>query len=259
MRSAALFSLVCAATVAAQTPTTQLIGRVIDHGNGDGISGASVRLSNGASVVSDKRGWFTLSNVPEGRLAVTVEMLGYQTRQDSITIQPARSHDIEIRLSTKPIQLPALAVTARSRWLEENGFYERRMGALSPRVITAAELERRGRSTLTEVFGELPSVRVIKLGGNNGVKRVVRFMNSASADGLRMAGSNIPGCEPALFIDGMRYRDRMMGGAGGVTIDSWDVIAPLAIEAIEIFKSGGAPMNFNDSCGTVLIWTKRGG
>ena len=256
MRSAALFSLVCAANVAAQTPSTLLIGRVIDHGNGDAISGAAIKLSNGSSAVSDKRGLFTMSGLPEGRVAVTVEMLGYQTRQDSISIQPGRSHDIEIRLSTKPIQLPALTVTARSRWLEENGFYERRASGLAPRIINAADIERRGRSTLTEVFGELPSIRVFQVPGSS-VRRIVRFM---SGDGTQSArSSRVPGCEPALFIDGKRYQDRLTPDPIGSTIDDWNVIVPLAIEAIEIYRGGGAPMMYNDNCGTIMVWTKRGG
>jgi hypothetical protein len=260
MRLAGLLPLTCAATLAAQTPTSQLIGRVVDHDNREGLAGATVRLANGSAAVTDKRGWFLLTNVLEGRLGVAVELLGYQVRQDTITIQPGNTHDIEIRLSKKPIQLPPLAVTVRSRWLEENGFYARRMSGLSTRVITAADLERRNRTTLTDVFHEVPSIRVVTVGsGSSTVKRVVRFMSSAGDPTAPALGnrSQIPGCEPALFIDGVRYRDRLTPEATGV-IDSWDMISPLIIEAIEIYKGGAAPMNFNDNCGTVLIWTKRG-
>jgi hypothetical protein len=258
MRFAALFSLTLAATAAAQTPPAQLIGRVIDHKDGDAISGAAVKLSNGANVVTDKRGWFTFTNVPEGRFEVAVEMIGYQSRTDSITIQGGRTHDMQVRLSTKPVELPPLAVTVRSQWLEENGFYTRqREGGLSPRIVTAADLERRGRSTMTEVFAEIPSLRVVTLGtGNSSVRRVVRFMNEDS----KSRYTKIPGCEPALYIDGMRHRDRLLPTAGttDITIDTWDILAPIAIEAIEIYRGGGAPMMYNDNCGTILIWTKRG-
>ena len=255
MRLALLFSFACAATVAAQTPSAQLIGRVLENGKSDGISGAALKLSNGATAVSDKRGGFTFANVPEGRVLLSVEMIGYQTRADSITIQPGRNHDIEVRLSTKPVELPPVAVTVRSRWLEENGFYERRASGLAPRIINAADIERRGRSTLTEVFGELPSIRVFQVPGSS-VRRIVRFM-SGDGDGSARQ-SRIPGCEPALFIDGRRYRDYLQPGPTG-TIDNWDIIPPLAIEAIEIYRGGGAPMMYNDNCGTIMIWTKRGG
>jgi hypothetical protein len=56
--------------------------------------------------------------VPEGRFEVAVEMLGDKSRADSITIQEGRTHDLEVRLSTKPIELPPVAVTVRSGWLE---------------------------------------------------------------------------------------------------------------------------------------------
>ncbi len=184
-------------------------------------------------------------------------MLGYQTRRDSISILPGRTQDITVALSTKAIELQPVVVSVRSRWLEDNGFYERRMSGMAPRVLTAAELERRGRSTLTEVFGEIPSIRVFSVGsGNSSVRRIVRFMSGEG--GLSSRNSRIPGCEPALFIDGRRYQDRMTASPSGV-IDSWDVIPPIAIEAIEIFRGGGAPMMYNDNCGSILIWTKRGG
>ena len=131
------------------------------------------------------------------------------------------------------------------------------MSGLSPRVITAADIERRGRSTLTEVLGELPSVRVFPAPASSPtVRKIIRFMSGdGGPDGRK---SRIPGCEPALFLDGMRYRDRLQPTASGL-IDSWDVIAPLAIDAIEIYRGGGAPMMYNDNCGTIMIWTKRGG
>jgi hypothetical protein len=121
------------------------------------------------TIWGDKRGWFTFMGVPAGRFEVAVEMIGYQSRADSITIQSGRTHDMEVRLSPKAVELPPLAVTVRSQWLEENGFYERK-----------------------------------------------------------------------------------------ITIDTWDIIPLIAIEATEIYRGGGAPMMYNDNCGTILIWTKRG-
>jgi hypothetical protein len=256
MRLALLFSFLCVGSVAAQNPTSQLVGRVLEQGKTDGISGAAVKLSNGATVVTDKKGWFTFENVPAGRIAVSVEMIGYQSRSDSVVLQPGRNHEVEIRLSTKAIELPPMTVTVRSRWLEENGFYERRASGLSGRVITAADIEKKGRSQLTEVLSEMPSVRVFNAPSSDPtVRKIVRFM---SGDTDRR--SRIPGCEPALFIDGRRYQDRMLPGAGsgGMVIDDWNVITPLTIEAIEVFRGGGAPMMYNDNCGTILIWTKRG-
>jgi hypothetical protein len=237
--------------VAAQTPPAQLIGRVLEQGKTDGISGATVKLSNGATVVTDKRGWFTFTDVPDGRIAVSAEMI--VTNRAPIRSRSRGQHDIEIRFP-QPMSCHR-SVTVRSRWLEENDTSA--LERLSPRIITAADLERRGRSTLTEVFGELPSVRVFNVPGSN-VRRIVRFMSGDGDESARR--SRIPGCEPALYIDGTRYRDRLQPEVPGMgIIDSWDIIAPLAIEAIEIYRGGGAPMMYNDNCGTIMIWTKRGG
>src|SRR5262245_48894000 len=205
MRTTFVLSLVWASVVSAQDPPAQLVGRILNNSSRDGVSGAAVTLSNGARTISDKRGWFTFSNLPAGRIGIAVEMLGYQPRSDSITVQAGRHHDLEIRLTTKAIELPPMTITVRSRWLEENGFYDRRTSGLTGRVITAADIERKGRSQLTEVLGEMPSVRVYNAPSSNPtVRKIVRFMSGAGNERARR--SRVPGCEPALFIDASATR-----------------------------------------------------
>jgi hypothetical protein len=68
----------------------------------------------------------------------------------------------------------------------------------------------------------------------------------------------LPGCEPALFIDGARYKDRApVGPAEQEYIDDWNILAPLTIEAVEIYTGAAAPIEFQHPCGVILIWTRR--
>jgi hypothetical protein len=73
-----------------------------------------------------------------------------------------------------------------------------------------------------------------------------------------MNRGRLPGCEPALFIDGRRYQDRLTASPEGLTIDDWDVITTLAVEAIEVYTHNSPP-EYSHPCGAVLIWTRRGG
>jgi hypothetical protein len=61
-----------------------------------------------------------------GSRRLRIERLGYETR--TIDLDPGSSTDLEatIRLSTKAIELPAVNVTARSAWLAQAGYYDRR-------------------------------------------------------------------------------------------------------------------------------------
>ena len=244
--AAAVLPLICVA----QEPPGRLHGRVVGSDGKDAIAGVTVRLGE-LNSLSDRRGQFSIVNVRAGRQVIQFEMLGYQTRVDTVEVLAGVTIDLVVRLSTKPIELPPVSVTVRSRWLEENGFYDRISSGLKPVVITAADIERKHKMQLTDVFNEVSGAKVLQ----TGVQRIVRFMHSAGdTDGPALSGKKIAGCEPALYIDGRRYQDRLMGV---ITIDDWNVVSPLTIEAIEIYKGSAAPIQYRDACGVVLIWTKR--
>lgn len=69
-----------------------IVGLVWDAATGLPIQGVGVRLDTGARplVVTDSAGVFLLENVAVGPNAVTVLMLGYRTRTDSV-VAPERS------------------------------------------------------------------------------------------------------------------------------------------------------------------------
>ena len=60
------------------------------------------------------------------------------------------------------------------------------------------------------------------------------------------------GCEPAVFIDGVRIR------GGAATID--ELVSPLDIAGIEIYRGpADVPVEFGGpgtNCGAIVIWTR---
>jgi len=251
MHLAFIVTLASSAHVAAQTAGAKLMGRVIDEANRDPIAGAAIRIGE-IIVLTDRMGRF-LTTLPQGILAITVERIGYATRQDTIRIASNVTSDLEIRLSKKPVPLPALTVVSRSEWLESNGLFERRdKSGLHGRYILREEIERRAPTVLTDLFNDVPGAKVQYFGIG---KRLIRF-NREPPGGLMKARSPYIGCDPAVFVDGRRHLDR--APTADPAVDDFNFLSPLIIEAIEIYV-GSAPIEFRSECGSIVIWTRRGG
>jgi hypothetical protein len=120
-------------------------------------------------------------------------------------------------------------------------------------VITAADIERRGWDKMSDLFHSVPGARVVQFGFS---RRIVRMMGGVSS-GLRVSERSLPGCEPALYIDGQIRRDQISNDPDVVWVLDWDVLAPLAIEAIEVFSGANNPVEYPHPCGVVLIWTRH--
>lgn len=242
--------------VSQQRPA-RLVGQVFDQETRQPIVGASIRVLN-KHTPTDASGRFEIDGLPGGVLAVVSEMLGYRTRHDTVALNAGATHELEIALSRAPIELAPVAVTVRSEWLEQNGFYERLRSGLSPRAVTASDIERRGSTVLTDVFSQLAGVRVMRIPGGG---RVVRMMHEAPDGFPVLARRALPGCEPALFIDGAPYRDQIPTSpsvpGSAVRVLDWDAVSPLVVEAVEVYRGSAAPVQYQDTCGVVLVWIRR--
>jgi hypothetical protein len=270
------FSMLPSRPADAQSPSTRLFGIVLDHGSGKPVDGAAINIEGTQiRIATDARGRFEISSLPTGLQRLRVERLGYETR--TIEVSSERGGDLEatIRLSTKPVELPAVEVVARSTWLAQAGYYDRRdTGGHAGVFIDRAEIERRQPENLTDLLEDLTSVNVIYMEPG---KRTVRFnryasMSSSSRSRGAIDRSRNPldqrGCEPDLYIDGHRYRN----ASGAIRTDSratvWEepvnkvddfnAVPIVAVEAMEIFVGARAPSQYNSPCGVILVWTRRG-
>jgi len=149
-----------------------------------------------------------------------------------------------------------LVVTVRSSWLEQNGYYERRTGGLSGKYITADDIKKRNSPKFTDLFHGVSGVKVQR--GVRGVNLV--RMNHSATDGLPVFSQEKrpPGCEPGLWVDGVRRQDKLrIEPPDWVHITDWDFLAPLTIDAIEVYSGSSGPINFQHPCGVILVWTRR--
>lgn len=237
----------------------RIVGRVTEfEDRNKPIAAATITLPDGKAIAADATGGFTIPELAPGSYKLTFEMLGFGKREQVVEVVSAKTTEVLVALSKKPIELPPIIVTVRSRWLETNGFYERLSDHRGRNtVFTAADIEKQAPQFVTDLLRRAPGLRIHHGTLGSVGNRLVRF-NRESAEGLQtVARKSIPGCEPALYVDGARYREQQPDREGS-TIKDWNFISPMVIEAIEVYHSMNQPVQYKDSCGVILIWTKKG-
>lgn len=108
-----LFSL--SATAIGQSSTGSFKGKIVAQSTKQPIAGANVRIDNtqfGAST--DTTGVFTITNIPAGTYAVTLSVIGYQTKSISeIIITSNKTYYSEIEILENISQINEVTVVAR--------------------------------------------------------------------------------------------------------------------------------------------------
>jgi len=219
---------------ARQSNETAVRGTVVDVQSGKGLEGADVVL-HGTSlrVITDERGRFQFEGpgLAPGPYLMEVRHLGYATRADTLWVPDGASIEVTLAVSVEPIRLPDLEVITRSFLLELNGFYDRQRQGYSGVFLDRPAIERKRPNYVADLFRNIAGVEVV--GG-----RIIMSQSSTFSGGGQ-------GCAPAFWLDGIRS-DRF----------SYDSIHPDQLEGAEVYTGGGAPMKYNDLCGTVVMWTR---
>lgn len=227
-----------AAAQRGRPPDGVVAGQVLDAETEEPLDGVEVGLEDTElRAVTDNEGRFRLAGVAGGSYTLWARRIGYAERSDSLRVPPRALVDVTIVMSTDPIELEELVVTVRSPVLARNGFYSRQEQGYGGVYIDRAEIERRRPQSVTDIFKNVPGLRVV-YGGIYGSKV---FVNQR----VTFDDANLPGCEPLLWLDGIRS-----------TMTIYDLMRAEEIEGIEIYSGGSAPGKFNHLCGTIVIWTR---
>jgi Carboxypeptidase regulatory-like domain len=77
------------------------MGRVVDT-SGNALPGAVVRLMRDGTIVndsiSDSAGWFLMSGVPPGRMAITASLMGFQDSSTELTFDTMNARRVDFQL-----------------------------------------------------------------------------------------------------------------------------------------------------------------
>ncbi len=225
--------------------TARLVGRVIGP-DAQPVRGARVQVwGTDARTESGPDGRYTLADLPAGTFTVEVRGVGLEPSRLPVDFANGQTAEVRVSLGKAAQQLERVAVvgkaTERSRFLED---FERRRHSGQGLYFTAADIERKHATEVTDVIRGVSTLDVVPRGARGNVLRGRR------------------NCMPTVWLDGNLIR----GGANEID----DLVRASAVEAIEVYGGGSiVPAQFNitgtggslvggpTSCGAVLIWTVR--
>ena len=220
-----------------------LQGRVTDLA-GLAVEGAQLTLRDAtarAATSSDGKFKVTVS-IPPSSPGEWVQIRRIGFRPDSVLVSHTTDASANVTIVLDRAAVPIAPVVVSSRRTFDGpmaGFHKRRETG-SGRFFTSSEIDKRNPARLSDLFRMVPGFRVSN--------------QSTSASSMRIRGSR---CAPLFWLDGQVL-------AGGVEFD-FDAFDPRSFEGIEIYSGpASVPVEFqrdrfgSSSCGTILLWSKRG-
>lgn len=232
-----------------ETQTQQKIvsGKVTD-GNGEALTGVSVRLKGSSSGTStDVNGNYTL-NLSASTGVLEFSYIGFETQ--NVTLSTGNTYNVTLSASTESLSdvvVTALGITREKRTLVYS----------SAEVKGSDFTEARENNIATALTGKIAGVDATQVAsGPGGSSRVV----------IRGNGSLNANQQPLYVVNGMPIDNTNRGAktnAGGFNMDRGDGISsinPDDIESITVLKSGAAAALYGSQAanGVILITTKKG-
>jgi TonB-dependent starch-binding outer membrane protein SusC len=226
-------------------------GRVIEEGSGRALAGAQIEVvGEGLGTLAGADGRFTISGVPAGEVTVRVQILGYASRSQTVTLTSGETVELDFRLTQQALALDEVVVTGTA-----GGAQRRAIGNVVDRISAADVMEVAPVTNMSQLIGQrTPGVMLLGTAGQVGAGSRIRIRGTSSI-GL----SN----DPIIYIDGIRMDSEPNRGPsqrGGARVSRLDDLDPESIESIEIIKGPAAATLYGTeaSAGVIQIITKRG-
>ena len=214
-----------------------IAGRVTDEETQKPIEFASILMKeNGLWAITGADGSFHIKNIPAGKVVLTIQCLGYATRQIALDINKDIPR-LRINLKQENLKLDEVTVTAKRKDNESTTSY----------TIDRAALDQQQLLNVSDIANLLP-------GGKTVNATLMSDNRMALRSGSQEKGS--PSFGTAIEVDGMRLDNNATAGetAGAST----RTISSSNIESIEIV-TGIPSVEYGDlSNGVVKVNTRKG-
>ena len=214
-----------------------IAGRVTDEETQKPIEFASILMKeNGLWAITGADGSFHIKNIPAGKVVLTIQCLGYATRQIALDINKNIPR-LRINLKQENLKLNEVTVTAKRKDNESTTSY----------TIDRAALDQQQLLNVSDIATLLP-------GGKTVNATLMSDNRMALRSGSQEKGS--PSFGTAIEVDGMRLDNNATAGetAGAST----RTISSSNIESIEIV-TGIPSVEYGDlSNGVVKVNTRKG-
>ena len=214
-----------------------IAGRVTDEETQKPIEFASILMKeNGLWAITGADGSFHIKNIPAGKVVLTIQCLGYATRQIALDINKNIPR-LRINLKQENLKLDEVTVTAKRKDNESTTSY----------TIDRAALDQQQLLNVSDIATLLP-------GGKTVNATLMSDNRMALRSGSQEKGS--PSFGTAIEVDGMRLDNN--AAAGETAGASTRAISSSNIESIEVV-TGIPSVEYGDlSNGVVKVNTRKG-
>ncbi len=244
--AAAVFAIGAARAPLSAQQTGSVTGTVVASGSLRPLSGAQVFIpGTGIGGLTNPSGHFVLLNVPAGQQNVQVQMLGYSTATQTVSVPAGSSVNADFQIDQTAIELNEVVVTGTGQATEK-----RKLGNTIA-TIDAAKLDNATVHTTSQSLqARNPGVVISSGSGIAGAGSEIHIRGSAS-----LSQSN----QPLIYVDGVRI-NATQGLGPAENASRLDDIDPTSIDHIEILKGASAATLYGTeaSNGVIQIFTKRG-
>jgi TonB-dependent starch-binding outer membrane protein SusC len=236
--------------------TGSVRGRVIAANSMRPLSGAQVSMpGTGRGSLTNAQGEYLILNVPSGAQTVRVQMIGYASATETVTVGAGQIAVADFSLAEEALRLDEVVVTGTA------GAARRREIGNSIAQLNVADLPEPALSTGDLLAGRAAGVSILKTSGQVGGDHAIRLRGNVSA----LMSNN-----PLIYIDGVRVRAEpypknnfpigYIGTSDNTLYSPLNDINPSEIERIEIIKGPAATTLYGTeaAAGVIQIFTKRG-
>lgn len=238
----------CAPAASAQE-TGRVVGRVAATATLQPLVGAQVFVSGlRLGALSNDDGRYVILNVPAGTHTVRVDIIGYASAEQQVTVAAGGTVTADFSLAQTAVALEEIVVTGTAAEVRA-----REVGnALD--AVTSREIENLPVTNPENIIGgRIPGVTVVPPGGQPGTGGTIRIRGQNTA-------SQAP--EPLVYIDGVRVYNQpvSLGTASRAAVTALQDINADDIERIEVIKGASATTLYGTEAagGVIQIFTKRG-
>jgi TonB-dependent starch-binding outer membrane protein SusC len=253
----AALALLATTAVPVQAQDTGIIsGRVIEQGNMQPLAAAQVSVvGTGLGIVTSQNGTYRIVNVPAGTQTIRVQRIGYEQRDQEVTVQAGQTVEVDFTLPRVALGLDEIVVTGTA------GAARRREVGNTISQINADQIREPPQSVDALLQGRVPGMTVMQSSGMAGSGGMIRLRGNVS-----VSMSN----QPIIYVDGVRVRSEgfaknvpsvgFAGRSGNDVSSPLNNINPNDIERIEVIKGAAATTLYGTeaAAGVIQIFTRQG-
>ncbi|MFC1661172.1 TonB-dependent receptor domain-containing protein [Gemmatimonadota bacterium] len=229
--------------------TGSITGAITNSATGQGIPSAQISLvGTNLGGLATAAGRYLLLNIPAGTYTVRVEIIGYETQEQQVTVGVGTAATANFALDIQAISMDELVVTGTA------GSSRRREIGNSVATVNVRELSQVKAATNTSdlLQGQVTGLTQITTEGSPGAGAKIRLRGNNS-----VSQSN----EPLIYVDGVRLVNSLPPDRGSQQLTTaLNLLNPNDIDRIEVIRGAAATTLYGTEAnsGVIQIFTKRG-